>query len=744
MASNHIIKGYFKGSKMFKFIHVIILSLFFFVQTTSIYAQAIEKNKINQNYFAKIIQLGISSAYAEVDSSTESETSSEGKGIAQPNVGANSASENKTTFTETPDYKTDKEKTVMAKEAMNWVIILAVVLSAPITAAICFTRIDTKLHLAFSLAYLITEIVAFAMYEGTSTAEFKYVESATQEEQLKVFEAAVAITDKKLLVAKIRMGAQFAFGALELVAAIVSFVMAGKEVAASTLATGLCAPVAGSCPISPSCAPTATNMNYKNIFNSTLPDENINPLDGYHNSDIASYGETLKDSPSDAHSYFLMAESEILRGGGYQNYSYDTAHEVMDLSTEIKQHNYLKEYMGQVSEIMSKIGDFFIPQSFAESYDSDKWKALGPLIGITSVALIAAIGVIVATYKSEGQKLLSINGWARGAWYSTISVIAMAAGATTVLAYKNTEEEKTKYESLVKRIKAIQKRGALGVGDASTTQNINFAWPQNIPGVGPTTENIQNITCDKESAYQKAVQCKCSGETCKVNAKSINYQGSIQAPKIQGALSSTTDGINGLMSGDLQTADLSNQQVGQYAAGFKSDLDKVKEKVNLTLKSHNAAPIDFKKLDEKMMEKVYNDTNNAVASLSGDQRKALLDFASGRAPESAAPTNDLAEKEDKESETKVAASSPGASANVTPDDGKKELNGLFDLFKEEKPSKSKNSKGNEAESQNPKKEVTFKYNVNDISGRSKTSIFKIIEIRYFKTAFPLFFDEKKK
>lgn len=665
-----------------------------------------------------------------------------------PNAYADSSTYEARATTETPEYVGDKEAGIKAKEAMNWILTIAVILSAPIMAAMCFSRIDTKIHGVGALVYLVLEIAAFATYEGSATQEFKaYLDSASIEAQKGAFDSAIAITEKKITTAKLRLAGQFAFAAVEIISSILAFVNASKEVAitaAASLGTmaAQCAPVAGACPISPTCVPTGTFIlkDNQNKYASMFKDEE-NPLIDFHTSDISGLDKVLSQSPSDFHSYFLVNEYEDYRAGRLQNFDYDTSKQVMSFYNTKTDFNYFAHYINLAKKQIANLGDFFVPNVFAESYDSDKWKSFGPKIGIIGAGLVAMAAMMIAQ-KVNATTYLNVSGWIRGAFYIVISTIAIAAGTTTAIAMSNTEKEKAAYEKLQKAITNYvapaekPKMNPSSGGYNSAIYN-NFPMPEPIDGE-PIGELAKESACGEGSSNP----CECVGDKCSLKPNKVDFKGFGSFSNVKSALQQNDHSLNSLMNGDLSSAMSAQNELGKNAANLKKDLSEIKDKINLTFGQNGIAPIDFDSNEKQMADTLRDSTQKAFNSLPKDQQAALMNWASGSMP--AAAPNDEKEKGEGKDDGGVQKLPGGNLASARPveaqkDNKAKSLKDLFGVFGDSKNDKKK--KRNILTSEEKVKELSkFKSSTQEISKNPDTSIFKMIEIRYFKSAYPTFFE----
>ncbi|MFZ9000372.1 MAG: hypothetical protein ACO20H_03655 [Bacteriovoracaceae bacterium] len=660
------------------------------------------------------------------------------------------------------DSKGEAEELGVAQQALTWIMMIASAIMAPVIASICAIKVDTFLVIGATLLVFIMEIVALSMFKGIADHKLTVYENQELDKQLEYVTNAITTTETNLQVTKMRYGAAYAYGAMYYIAGALSIIMsvidiiraAAKCNVAAAACAAACAPTANACPRSSSCANTTYRYNplqkvFPNQFAQTVEDPSRLQNQFF---DLKMIDTRLTHSPNDSASYFLFKEMMDYKNQAIRSISIDEVEPIMEMAHNNSVLNDNK-ISTKLSEILNVIGDdlssLIVPKALAtnimDSDSEDKWKTIGPMIGLAGASLSAFI-TLAALMKKKVLSKVKINGWVRAALYFVFGSFGIAAGKVGQDVYDKLEDQKEAYENLKEKIVQLMKsQNSYGL---DVQQNI-VVMPS-IPNLGsdnPSIVQLKEGTCTsqtnkKPSFFSQASACECKDGKCTSKAPKIDFGKGFNAPALTSGINLASKGITSVVNGDVQGAVTTSSEIGRNASNYKKVAKKVKLLANKQLNKYKVSPQDFDGMEKDILGEMKDLSKNAWNSMNNNQKVGLLEYAGVKVPESM--------KEDKKGVTVVtdrdkAITNTGGKKVAA----KKVKKGLkpkdFDLdgiFGEEEDESIDAEEELSRQDKRPD-EKNGKTSKPDISERTRTSIFKIIEIRYFKSAFPVFFKEEK-
>lgn len=673
---------------------------------------------------------------------------------------------NTSSYDATPDIDLeDMKNTSKMENVFTHIMLLSSAITAPFIGYQCGTRFDWVPGALGSLVYLGFEIYMIAELKESSTQEFKYYENVDKNDQLKAFEAALTRTKELLKQVNIRQIMQMAVSIAYTLSTALAIVFAIKDIATciskaggigAAACTG-CPARAGGCPVAPACLSAGDAVQSPTPFDNHSLEKNSSLFVNNELFDKTKFfpskknfndlNDVLKSSPDDLHSFLLMEEYNRLSKGETQSLSYDSSMAAVEiLGNNVGKDNYLKGVIKEISSNFSKYGNYLIPSAHALDLtnvkDDEKKKELGIKLGLGLGA--AALGVGITVFLAKRNTTI-INGWVRSAISAVSTAFGWAAWSQTKKMEENVTKQKEAYEGLIKKIKAALTRNGLAVTPPNPTPVGAGLLPILTPG-STALKSIQQGLCDTTSAASTAfstmsTSCRCGGQTCSaVKLKNADYKG-INYPGIGKTMGSLGDAANSTINGDLGSAGGSVNDFNSGLATNQKALKDLKDKANLLLPKVGTNPIDFDKLNAKSKDDLFKDFKKGFNKLSDREKKAAYDWAdkmSGGFGASAPPSAVVAEeKNEEEKETDIIDEKVVVKAQP------KKLANLFDFMGDDgKKNKKRKKRPNRKRKNMDKLLKKYKYKTNDISKKSESDLFKIIQIRYFKSAFPIFFKRK--
>lgn len=655
-----------------------------------------------------------------------------------------------TTRLKTEGYDVTEYTDDDASIAVTFIIVLIMMITAPIFVAGC-PKIDTGLHLIGAIIMVVLEGVFWGMYEQGSNKALEIVEKSKGEynAQLASFQAAMEITLK----AKTWMDAKF--GVQVAVAVIVGLAMAIvliRSIIDTVKSLGVEAATAQSCKASVGSIPGKTNLmeiytESRKSFNFPLPiDESI---------------KRLKNADDLGQITFINEEIDQFNAGAIKSQSIDDYQVITkdkELSGIIEQTKSFASDFGSIAEsfliknakmgsskFSSLIKDILIQNASAAATTTDApedatqtssgggWSDKEMGTKLAGMGIGAAVGVIVpiALAVTGAMKALKeINGWTRAAIYA-VEVIFI--GVLASFSKKTADElgrRADKYKALYDQISTIM------ANPSSRPPGTSAPVPSQIITGNAQSQAVAELNgkCFTEgpnggASADPSCGCKAS-KTCKTTKmKSMKFEGF----KTPDALSTGTrlaeQMSNQVYSGNMSGAMVSAQGLGRNAVAVKKMNENLMALANKKLAEYGKPTQDFSKMTNDYKNQAMKQMSQGLSGLSASDRNAAIGAILGRG--GVEP-----KKEDGETVASVAPTSGGKSGTVG--GGKKSIFDLVGDDEKDKADKDASKKEEEA----GKGLEAYEDSSKQITEDGQKSIFKIIEIRYMKSAYPIFFEKK--
>tara|TARA_R110000868_G_scaffold180754_2_gene421422 strand:- start:3218 stop:5017 length:1800 start_codon:yes stop_codon:yes gene_type:complete len=378
---------------------------------------------------------------------------------------------------------------------------------------------------------------------------------------------------------------------------------------------------------------------------------------------------------------------------------------------------------------------FVFPSAMAKEAE----KVQGPM-GTMGILSLAAGAILAYKGVAKGflQSALS-NGFVRAAIFGVFAGFAMAAKAEVNKAKKKAEENAAVYASLRDRL--IQ-----ALNSAS-----QFAGMSGVKGAARTLPRYQAIRDEMNSLSGGAIcmigklgeqrideKCLCAkNNTCsKAEFSSVGLTNQGLPSSFASGIDNLAGGVNSMFAGNTAAADSSFGNLAQGAAALRKLNKQMVEKANAVL-AKSKTPTSMEKLESQMESELRKRAPGMLNSLSNDAKALAL--GTGLSGTGVA-ASDLEKAKDGDLKDVLASISSKAAAPI----GQKGVG----EFKFDFPTESEEASADTVQLAQMEQEKAamgdFKEEGGDISSRPFENIFKIITVRYFKSAYPRIFEEDKK
>ena len=223
---------------------------------------------------------------------------------------------------------------------------------------------------------------------------------------------------------------------------------------------------------------------------------------------------------------------------------------------------------------------------------------------------------------------------------------------------------------------------------------------------------------------------------------SIKFEGFKTPNTLKNLVNTNGEMTDQFYKGNVQGANmLAEANNNKNAARLKKLNKSIQGSVNNLLKKAGKKPYDFDKEISEQKTALASTFRDGYASLSGDMKNKIFSF-----------DKDKKIMDRKESATTRGGGASGAikspSASSRPSNRpKKENKGgdfKFDFDLDDEEEEKEKAMGHKDDGTSEEEELDqYETTQDDVSQRSETNLFKIIETRYLKTAYPIFFEEEE-
>lgn len=366
-------------------------------------------------------------------------------------------------------------------------------------------------------------------------------------------------------------------------------------------------------------------------------------------------------------------------------------------------------YLGDALELAFKNGvDLFIPSVHAGSMGT----MLAGVLGIF-LALFATTSQFIDTY-------LATPGWRSVAWGIGATLAFTAASAT--------KEIQTKAEGNAEKIqKIIDKMNEFNSKSKQSLSGYNVGIPSKIPFPSTGNEPINlgdgKVPCPDSNNTSGCGSLKSGIEK---NEGFASLGGNFGA--LAGSVGSAADGITG--SGSIPGSAVDGLvNLSNNNSAIQKKLRQVQSKLNKSLKDAGKKPMDFDKLNKRVLAKLRKGTRNQLNKAGKSAGNILAAIGSG------APSG-KEEKKEKVAAAKIKTPTIGGAvkAKKTP---------VFSLDLEENEGGNEGLSADEVLANQEAVDAMNEESQDDIVFNKEVSIFKVISVRYLKSGFDKLLEEEK-
>ncbi|MBH48885.1 MAG: hypothetical protein CME71_12020 [Halobacteriovorax sp.] len=379
--------------------------------------------------------------------------------------------------------------------------------------------------------------------------------------------------------------------------------------------------------------------------------------------------------------------------------------------------------------------DFVFPKAMAKEAE----KVQGPM-GTMGILSLAAGAILAYKGVAKGflQSALS-NGFVRAAVFGVFAGFAMAAKAEVNKAKKKAEENAAVYASLRDRlIQALN-----GASQFAGMGGVQGALRDRLGAYQGIRDEMNNLNTGaiclvgKLGEQRVDQQCLCAkNNTCsKAEFSSVGLTNQGLPSSFASGLDNLASGANSLFAGNTAAADSSFGNLSQGATGLRKLKKQMTAKANGILKK-SKTPTSMEKLESQMEKELRRMAPGILNSLPADA--AALASGTGLSGTSIA-ASDLEKAKDGDLKDVLASISSNAAAPAA-------QKGVGE-FKFDFPEDTALDASSEQFAQMEQEKAgmgEFTESGSDISSRPFENIFKIITVRYFKSAYPRIFEEDKR
>lgn len=610
------------------------------------------------------------------------------------------------------DFRSSEQK--MGKMTMAQIMTAMALIVGPSMIMMCPNQPSALIFGAGGVIMLVMEIMNYSSYKkaSTSTQEmYAELDPETNMAQIDAFIAAAEQERNAAAALQKKASAIGTFATMSTVAAVIAAVELVLRILPYTSRDDTCS--GGSASI---LTPNADQAMYASsqIWLAPIKDESftgymtrVSEMNSYYFSDAIQ-------TPTSSESFSIAQDVE-------KNL----------LSTENT-----NQMLNAFYAITTTISDLIISKANAKESETI---SKGPLsaVGIGSAVLGTVMALKVTTW-TPVKTLFSTPYASSGARIGIFGLFAgmgFAAKSEVTKAAERLEDNARVYDNLrdqLLRSLASQGRFA-GMGGAQGQVRNRVAAYQGVrdEAMNPPNGSLCLVGPPAERRVDQKCACAKNNTCAKAGFSSVGFEGQGLPGFFSESVDGLANGTNSLFAGNLSGASSAFGGVSQNAAKIRKLKDQTTAKANKILKDKKIGNTveDFEKEFEK---KFMQEAPRLLASLPSDQQGLVTGLGFGSTGTGLA-LDDLKKKDPKE-----------ILANVQAAIGKNPAAGgggfKFDFAEEANP----NTGGEDMNLSQSDALSDFESNESDISDRPNENIFNIITVRYFKSAYPRFFNEGNK
>lgn len=609
---------------------------------------------------------------------------------------------------------------------MNMILLLVAVVAAPMYVLFCKSRIDSYIYAATAAVYIGMEIANWKSYKKQSEREMKAKRDASQdvnEEQKKSLLEAASQTSAAANAAKKRGQAATVAASGFLAASAVALVMSIMDTPPLCV-TGSGAGPDGAC--NGYACPLAATASTDSIQEMYLgPDKEFTKI---ASADYGNIEEYLLNADNDQDFLIRNGELNRMQNGAVSSMTEETSKIISETFSDLKEES---NFVSAFKFIGYNIADLFFPKAQAGDM---KLMAMG--LGVGGAL---AFGIMKLPMLAKIKTFMQ-QGYTRAASHIIMAGMAGLVAKDSNAAARALQGRAAQYRELAMKLNVNPNTNPNHGTDTNTQIELGQSGLTAIDNQG-----AQGQTCFTGSAGQlnEDSACRCKdAKNCKKSE--IPKLSSMSTVSIPSAVTSSTSALgntgNALFNGNLEGALGNSNAAGSNAVRLRKLNVGLKKKANKLFASSGAKPIDFNKLESSMRNRLIKAAVNDIKNLSASGKSALA----GRFPGVFGDGADV--EKDPNADIKVGdtavktggvASSKGSSSSKAKDP----MAGFaFDIEDSEDVSEPIAANAGAALGAG---DDQVELDKEDIAGDRNKNIFSLITKRYFKTAYPRFFEARE-
>lgn len=642
---------------------------------------------------------------------------------AQTDTSEIKSKEGATVYQEEIEKKSTGEK--VGEIAMTTILMFATAILGPSFVLSCPTKPSAIMFAAGAAFFVGQEIYNWATYKSASDRAMKiYDNSAEADKQMTALQAAgeqtLEAANKASLKGNFLMAISITWG----VASAVAFI----EGALAVFKPDDFGPCKGPLPVAALELKEQEEWIDKNLLKKSPP--------------LRKLAKALSNGRNDLESFILLKEQTRLYQGEIKSLNVDEYKEMKKFNL-FSQNKLAKN----LSELLVMAMDLIVPNTYAEEEEEedDSNKDTKDSENVAAIASGTSMGITGAVLAAVIAKTTTIKATLIGAWWSpfarggVFAAFAGFAGGTTALVKKGAgklEKQANQYFNLMQQLQQANSQITATTGinqsaQAPIIRSMSAAMAAQSLNGQCFTGGVGKVRTDPSCSCQKSKSCKKSG------MPTISFDGFQTPTTMKNLVDSNGKIMDQYYKGNIEGANLlAEANNNRNAARLKKLNKSIRKNVNRILKQAGKKPYDFDKEIQDQKTLLGNNLRSDYNNLSSDLKSKVFSFDKDK------KIMDKREPQSKRGAAGVAKAKapPPSKAVAKPKAKGGDFKFDFDMEDEEE---KKNGLGHTEDKALEKELDQYETDQDDVSQNSETSLFKIIETRYLKTAYPIFFEEEK-
>lgn len=590
-------------------------------------------------------------------------------------------------------------------------MMFVIVVPAPAILANCSGVLDVWIYGATALYYIAMEVINYGKYKKGSEQEMSIYANKDKDEQIEAMNAAYEETKQAAEAAHKKAGFALHAGIGFTLAAVVLMVMIALKYTSMdfSLSTLMCLiTVDGS-----KKSPTENFFAFNQMEYQAQIDSESDPLLSYISEEKSCSEDSvkLKEEAYYAEEIYVKASKtnkefeEIKSLAAKFNPDFDK------MIKDVEKH---KTHQSKLQKVL----DYFVSPAQADA-------------GFLSGLGLGAVGL--AAYfifdKSFGVWLRNLmwDAWPRVAAYGIMAGLAYILHGMVKSSAKKLDERAEQYKNLAEQMQMQMNGFQIESGGGFSNINRGQGPESSIDDTEKTTKTDGCFT-GKPGQLKQDPNCLCKkANNCKqMEMPKVSFSGMSTPGIISEPMSMFKKSGNNLYSGNLAGAQTSAAGLGQYAGKLGKFRRKIMGNVQKTLKDNGKPLVPIGKLQSKAAIAFRKAFDDGLSKLPDDLKNDLMKL-------------DTPIEDKSVTNKEMASAKPAPAAKPASPNQKSNKDGFmgFDFADDE--SSDEAVVDPDAIAANMTEDEGFG---GDITDRPDEDIFKIINTRYLKSAYPIFFEEE--